>query len=1137
MANGLLSSIPDVSGLVNAGDGLEGNIQTLLNTFASLESDEGDSPLAGVITAFTDLDDVLDIDVGPLAEQLPNSLQSLRNALPANTLNYVESIDDTFNSVIGLLQQTGLTQQIPDGSSLQDTALAVITDALALFDTRIAELTGNLIDTEALDALQAVFVALQQFSDDFPAHQADFLPFLTNNLMGLAPDLLDAPLAHFETAVAVLAPLQETALAATIAPVELSLLTAFAAINLTIDTLDPADATAYADIQLRLDDIENASTLMVTALDGLYQEMEGLIAGHAWSSIFSVYTTLLEALAIDDVFTMDDVIDIITEMLEDLLARLLMAFDAEELHERITALNQSIRETVMSSPLGQILPTLEGFLNEIREAIEGIPTEDIQAAVEGLIAEVAGQLDALNLGQIQDQINQAFEDVNTFIDDNIDEALRTEVQNALAAIATEVGNLPITALLTDLTNALGQLQTVIDDLENAVQGELDSLENLLSGLDDLSFQPISEAVIAEIDALREQLAAINPNALSDVEKLAIAGALAVLEAIDLQTNVVNGLKDGYHAAEGEINVLLDQLTAALERLRDRFLVFSPDAILQPVTALLDEAEGFIDQLNGRALLGFLYDQLEALEALLAQISPGQLLDPLQGPYDALMVEVNRLDPAVWVAPLNTLYAEIDRLISFVDITPLLNELDQRQRTLFNDIQTTILTALDDLNLPEPLNSFFTALRPLFELITEAVFGDPDTELMQLSLEIESQIDFNTLFAPLDDVFLQLVDLLESVPASDLTDAMNTIRQTLGVGLAVLDPRALIERLRNGHSQLTELAPTNVLGVSLRLPALQLSFEAQATGAPPERAADVLAVSARFEAVFSVVTPEASGGQMQQLIQAHEAVRQALRLRINELDHADASANYAQVRRNVDRLIPDFLRQAEPLTHDDILAGISAMRPSTKAMKIEQAVERLLQQIRPMEETLEPGINDFFTVLRDIVGLINPLAIRDEVEAIYEAIRDKVRIIDPDDLAEAINTVLDPLTAPLDALNPTAIKAQIDAAFNNALDALTGTVREALDGIVGIIDVELRAIRDAVKLLIGQIKATLEVALQSIEAVLGRLEDLVFVEVLGRLRQVIENLGVSFDTELDRVVDAFDAMLAAIPLDTGASVSI
>ncbi len=66
-------------------------------------------------------------------------------------------------------------------------------------------------------------------------------------------------------------------------------------------------------------------------------------------------------------------------------------------------------------------------------------------------------------------------------------------------------------------------------------------------------------------------------------------------------------------------------------------------------------------------------------------------------------------------------------------------------------------------------------------------------------------------------------------------------------------------------------------------------------------------------------------------------------------------------------------------------------------------------------------------------------------------------------------------------------------------------------------------------LLSQLREALETTGQSLDQVLDRVEQLVLVDILERLKRLADNLGVSFDRELDRVRNAFDTMLAAIPL--------
>ncbi len=279
-------------------------------------------------------------------------------------------------------------------------------------------------------------------------------------------------------------------------------------------------------------------------------------------------------------------------------------------------------------------------------------------------------------------------------------------------------------MINDLNGAIGQIQNLLGELTGALQGQLDGLKGLLAQAETLSYKPVSDAVIAEIDDLKARLAAINPNALSDAEKLALTAALAVIEAIDLQTQVIGGLKSGYHSAEGEVRSILDQIAAALNQLRDKIGVFNPETILQPINGALEAANQLLDKVNARTLLAPLYAQIDTLRGMLEDLAPGRLLDPLQGAFDQALGLLNRLDPAQWVAPLNDLYAQIDRLISVVDITPVMDELDRKQRELLGKARDAVLNGFDALDLPEPLKGFTAEMRPIVELMTEALFGDP-----------------------------------------------------------------------------------------------------------------------------------------------------------------------------------------------------------------------------------------------------------------------------------------------------------------------------------------------------------------------------------------------------------------------------
>ena len=289
------------------------------------------------------------------------------------------------------------------GGDLQEAALAVIEEALDLFNQRIGQLGDNLIDADTLDGIRGVFASIEDFRSDFPAHSDELLPFLTGQLLGVRPDLLNGPLEHLDESYAVLAPLADES----VNTARETLAGAFADLLVTVDGFDPAQATAYDELKARLDELESAIRAMVAAITPVYGQLQGLVESHAWDDIFSTYRTLLQEITFDPPFTVDTVTDEMAEVLEEILARFYMTFGVQDLTQRIEALSAVIHDTFAASPLGQLRQTIRAFLGDIENAIESVPTAEIQLTVEAMLERVGDELEALGITQIKESIGCA----------------------------------------------------------------------------------------------------------------------------------------------------------------------------------------------------------------------------------------------------------------------------------------------------------------------------------------------------------------------------------------------------------------------------------------------------------------------------------------------------------------------------------------------------------------------------------------------------------------------------------------------------------------------------------------------------------------------------------------------------------
>ena len=1134
MAVGFLQLFPDPATLLRVQGDTETGVRGLLSAFDALPADRGGSPLAGVVAALAQVRAAADIDVSALSTQLPATLDALRDALPTSALEYVEDIEQAYAAARSFLTDNPLVSHIAQGSSLQDTALAVIEDALTRFESGLTQLAGNLIDPHTIDAVRSALAEIETFRTDYSGHREQFLPFLSQNVLGVSPDVLRAPLDNVQAALGVLAPLDAAALAQTLGPAGSALADADAGLRAALADLDPAATEGYAAIQTRLDALDAAVSAADTALTGIYATLGDLVDKQAWAEVFTSYRAVLDTVDIGQVPTIDDVIGALIDVLEEILGRLFTVLDADDLTARVGLLVQSVDDAVATSGLARAHDAVADFLDEIRVAVQAVPTDAVAHAVQAMLTRVKTELDSLGIEAVAQRIEAAFDQVDQVVGQYLTTTLVDEVKKGLDAVLSAVGNLPVDRLAGELNAAITQLSGLVAEIAAALKGPVDQASAFSAQLEGLSFKPVADDVVSEIDDVRGRLAAIQPSALSEPERLALQAALAVLRGIDLEGTVVAQLKAGFGAAKDEVAALLADLGRVLDQVRAHVAAFDPDKALQPLDALLGRAADEVRQANATVLLRPLQALADEAAGALDHVSPARLLAPLQAPYDSLLAAVQRVDPAQWVAPLRSLYAEIDRLIGLVDVTPLLEELDRRRRDLLAHVRSTLLDALTGLQLPPPLDALLAAVRPFVEAITDTLFGgDVATEVQALSTNLRSGLDLATPLRLLDAPFDELQAMLDAVPQDAVIEAFEALRTSVGAGLDVLDPRAVLTSFRAGETALAALAAPAVLAAPLRLPGLRAAFDAQVAAAPPERAADVAAVRAHISASFALVDPAAVNGVTARLATAHADVTARLARGIAALDPAAVEGAYAKVRADLDRLVPNFLRATAPLTPDQVRVGLAALRPSTKAAPLEAVVQRFLAQAQPLQDGIGDAVGAVFGALGKLVAMVDPLALRDAVAAIYQAVRSKARVLDPDALATSLrDDFFTPVLAPLRALDPAALGARLDQSFTRAVAALRDGVRAVLDALGTAVDEKLRGMREAVEQVIATVRTTLASAGAAVAGVVRGVEELALVDLVPRLEHLIDNLQKSFDAELDRVRAAFDDMLAAIPIGGG-----
>jgi hypothetical protein len=1130
--SGITASLPDLGPALDVATNAQRGLSSFAQFAGSLSGGAG-SPLQAVTQAFGGVQGSLQIDVSGLSQRLPQALATISNALPGDALRFVETLDQGYQQLSDFLTHSPLVQQIQPGHSLEQTALAVIEAVLADFGSQLTQLGSSLVDADTLAQVSTALATLEQLAAGHAPAAGDLLAFLSDQLVGVSPSLLAGANAHLAGALALLDPLSTAAIEARIGSVRDAASAAFQQLVVAINGFDATDPAAYPALEVLLQAWSDAVGLAFDAVDAACGALTTVVAAPAWDTLFSAYAAVLGALPLKDVPTVDDAVDAMAGMIESLLARLRMSLSPQDLAQQVARVSGTVHDLFAQSPLAQVQQIIIDFIGRIRAAVEQIPSEQVQQAVQGMLARVKQELDALHIDQVRSGIARGFQAAHDFIDQNIGNDLLGGISDALAGALAQFNQIPIAAVGQAVADVVQQAGTLIQQLAGELSSALDDLRALLAQMDGIDFQPVADEVIDEIDALKAKLAAINPNALSSVEKIAVQAGMSVLRAIDLESLIENELKAGFAVIDRELTQGVQAVLDAWNGFRDRIIGFDGSAITAPVNALLDQVAGAVNSVNGQRVLAPLDDLVDQLVAQAGKLSPGALLEPLKQPYAQMMATINRANPDVWVQPLRVLHTEIDRLVTLIDITPLLDTLEQKERDLFKQARDGLAAALAGVHLPAPLDTFLDSMKALMLGLADAVFADPDGSLRQFNLALGSSVKPSTLFQPLDMAFDRLLAAVEGLPQADVLAALEALRSGLGTALPALNPAAVTKAMREAQSRLDALSPGALAGV-VALPALRARLEARLDLSAGNDAAKV-SLRARFDLVLAPLSPADDASRLQRLDTRVRALAAALRQRINGLDASGAQAAYARLDANLARLLPDFLRQSQPLTFADVRAGLATLRPSTKARRIDLAVERFLADLAPLQGALDDAVNGFFGEIRNAALMLHPAGLKDAVAGVYATLRSKLDVLDPDALAAGLRTaVWDPLIDPLKAIDPTAIALQLDALYQQLIDKLSSSLRGLLTQLKQAIDAFLAQVRAALKQVLDALKAQLQAILASVTALLQQIDQLVVHDLLDRLLALLANLQTSFDQQLDRVRNEFDAMLNAIPLGSSST---
>lgn len=685
-----------------------------------------------------------------------------------------------------------------------------------------------------------------------------------------------------------------------------------------------------------------------------------------------------------------------------------------DLTAKLTHLLEQVDVSVVTEPLTDVFSQIDGVVSQIEQGLAQLTAMATQKLGEARSAVQSLNLDGLRQ-QVEDLLDQATAQVSQALADSVGAASGSltdalhEARDAIDGIDPEVLAGPI----NDAIDALGDLaqEEIVERLKQVLQ----TLSQLADKLDELSFAPVTDEVIAAIGELKSLIASIDISKLPDPGPALVGEAMKVLpQSIKPLTDPLLVDLDAQLAASP--TALLEQVKQLPDQARDRLLQFSPRQALTPV--LVDPFNAAVDQLSAIQPSTWLQQADKALDglrqSLAKQLDVAALLRPTGEAFDVVLNTLDSVRPSQLLAPLSDALQKaasaVESAVPIGDIAQAMNQALQRVRGF-----TATLDAA--LEVAEHFSQKISAL------------GDPEGEFndwLESILAKVPETPAGALAVALDDV----IAAARGARSADLRASWSSARQDLADELTTAQANARLARIFTARGRISaglgSLSPANRTSLQdwLALPATQSSTQGL--------------------------------GDIGDLAVALAAADTAIEAHCVELEQNFPGADgplAPLLPTGPDRPLRAWLREA---------AQRQLGFPSIGFLKSLRLVGGLLETataaLRTLLQALEDKVDDLLAAPAALAALLGHVAevehklltldldvYKREVDAVYTALLDEVRALDPRSLEKPLSQARDRLIAQLSltALLPPALRGELDGAYRELVAKLGSLDPDAL----------------------------------------------------------------------------------------------
>jgi hypothetical protein len=728
-----------------------------------------------------------------------------------------------------------------------------------------------------------------------------------------------------------------------------------------------------------------------------------------------------------------------------------------ELRRLVRDFIQDVLAYLDRSPLGELRSMMINFQQALIDAVESLPFRDLSRQLEQLLLQAARAVDLIDPEVLRRPVREVFDGIRERVEGLPTADIQAAVGQLWAGVETalnEVSEL-IERFRDTAAGAVSNVEGFLDAAQPTLQQISDQVAEIKRLLEEFDLNQPADAVIAEIERLRDKVAELDLSEVPEAARGALDVAVQALAGIDITAAVRGPLDDAL--AKVDPTPLLESAASSLSGATSVLASVNPEHLVRELDRPVDEIIAAIRAFGPEELERLLQQALEPVKAAIRALDFQQLFAPLTRIFAELTARIDGvLNPDLIFRPLEELFQPVVDLVDALSPTRLIDLLTPHAGGVASSMNGAA-------GAPSSLPQGAASLR---QTITSSV-ADAEGELFGFRP--------GDLLVPLIDLHRKLMEMLDEIPDEILGPAFARLHSATRGGFDALDPRNI--ELRVGARMSALGSEFDLVTLAERLEPASDVYRSAATklGAAAreasledrERAADALAI-----------VPELDPMNLMPVLAQTDSVQQAVQRFTTGLDLDELRLGFAAFSPRWSGALPTFLGAAETGV-ETARAALRALDPAPLRDEINRSFDELGAKVVGLQDALLGALeelaigaeryflpftpaslialaNRLHTATKEQVLAFSPATFKDEVKAIFDVVKRQLGVLDPSFLAGEFDELRESLFEKLDEV--VAAIAPPTGAFDEVLERI-GDLRPSRL-LAGVVD-ELKPLTDLI----------------------------------------------------------------------------